>query len=53
MTQQTVKNKAETLVEVRCKNCDKLLAMLPADAPYRIKCQRCKMMNDKGKTDGE
>lgn len=53
MTQQTVKNKAETLVEVRCWNCNRLLGFLPVNSPYRIKCPKCKQMNEKEKADGE
>jgi phage FluMu protein Com len=52
MTQQTEKNKSEKLVEVRCWNCGKLLGELPENAPYKIKCFRCKEMNVKEKQNG-
>lgn len=61
MAQQTVKSKAEPLVEsgneplligIHCWNCGKLLARLPKGSDYQIKCPRCKVMNAKEKTDG-
>lgn len=49
MTQQTVKNEMDGMVETRCWNCNRLLGFLPKDSPYRIKCPKCKEMNVKEK----
>lgn len=51
MTQQTKKNETETLVEVRCWNCGRLLGKIPVGTPYQFKCPKCKTMNEKEKTE--
>lgn len=62
MTQQTAKNDTE-LVEVRCCNirydpkngqyysCNRLLALLPRNVPYQIKCPKCGYLNTREEKD--
>lgn len=51
MTQQTEKNKAEPLIEVRCWNCGRLLGKIPFGTPYQFKCPKCKQINEERKFD--
>lgn len=62
MVKQTVKSD-ESLVEIRCNNtiynaygtpyiCNRLLAKLPKDSEYQIKCPKCGHINEKEKTNG-
>lgn len=53
MTQQTVKNKGEPLIEFRCDECGKLLAMVSKNASCSIKCGRCKKLNTFNKENAE